>query len=95
MKIEKALLLSCQHFLQCPLAFTEKRHERLPPLPSSIDELNFKEKPAGRLPRRRRKKYRNHENRLKTIEEKHEAGDYTLQELLRVYSRYLFVITVI
>ena len=37
----------------------------------------------------RKKKYRNHENRLKTIKEKHEAGYYTLQELLRAYSHWL------
>ena len=44
---------------------------------------------AGGLPRRRRRKYRNHENRLKIIEEKHEAGNYTLQELLRAYSHWV------
>ena len=38
-----------------------KGHERLPPLPSSIDEQ-------------------------KPIKAKHEAGDYTLQELYSAYS---------
>ena len=44
---------------------------------------------AGLLPRRRRRKYRNHENKLKTIKEKHEAGDYMLKELLRAYSHWV------
>ena len=35
---------------------------------------------AGELPKRRRRKYRNHEKRLTTIKEKYEAGDYTLSD---------------
>ena len=41
-------------------------------------EVSLMQLAARGLPRRRRK-YRNHENRLKTIKEKHEAGDYMLQ----------------
>ena len=50
-------------------------------------EVSLMQLAARGLPRRR--KYRNHENRLKTIKEKHEAGDYMLQELLRAYNHWV------
>ena len=51
-------------------------------------EVSFMQLAARGLPRRRRK-YRNHKNRMKTIKEKHEAGGYMLKELLRAYSHWI------
>ena len=44
---------------------------------------------AGGLPFRRRRKYRRHEKRLLTINEKYEAGDYTLSELVKAFSNWV------
>ena len=52
-------------------------------------EVSLMQLAAGGLPRRRRRKYRNHKNRLKIIKEKDEAGDYMLKELLRAYSHWV------
>ena len=43
-------------------------------------EVNLMQLAAGRLPVRRRRKYR---KRLLTIKEKYEAGNYTLSELVK------------
>ena len=52
-------------------------------------EVTLMQVAAGRLPVRKRRKYRNHERRLMTIKEKYEAGDYMLSELVKAYSHWV------
>ena len=44
---------------------------------------------ARGLPVKRRRKYRRHEKILLTIKEKYEVGDYTLSELVQVFSNWV------
>ena len=52
-------------------------------------EVSLMQLAAGGLPVRRRRKYRRHEKRLLTINEKYEAGDYTLSELVKAFSNWV------
>ena len=54
-------------------------------------EVTLMQLAAGRLPVRKRRKYRNHERRLMTIKEKYEVGDYTLSELVKAYSHWVSI----
>ena len=53
------------------------------------DAIVLAEWNLAHLPFRRRRKYRRHENRLLTIKEKCEAGDYTLGELVKAFSNWV------
>ena len=52
-------------------------------------EVSLMQLAAGGLPVRRRRNYRRHEKRLLTIKEKYEASDYTLSELVKVFSNWV------
>ena len=53
----------------------------------AVIEISLMQLAAGRLPKRRIRKYRNHGKRLTTIN--YEAGDYTLSELLKAHSHWV------
>ena len=55
----------------------------------AVTEISLMQLAAGRLPKRRIRKYRNHGKRLTTINEEYEAGDNTLSELLKTHSHWV------
>ena len=55
----------------------------------AVKDTSLMQLAAGGLPKSRRRKYRNHKQRLTTNKEKYEAGGYTLSELFKAHSHWV------